>query len=221
VFFVPKNVGKYRIAVAAKNGVEDFIDVEVLPMKIAESASSGNKSKQPIHYFFQGKPSYIVSPAIKPGSKYRIEGGKWSEIKISSGKMEFTPLQTGWNVLKLSSAEGALVLTDSVFVYPIPRPVVIANQVSNNMISSKQLMTEGLLKIVAFHPLHKDIRYKIESMDVSIIGEGMSQTKFKSEVIRLDKNQSSKAKFIHIKNIRLSTVSGEIEMEEPLLIEVI
>ncbi len=221
VFFVPKSVGDYKISVKAKNGVEDFIEVKVSPMKISASGTSGKSGKQPIHYFFQGKPSYIVSSAIQPGSRFTIEGGKWSSVKISSGKMEFTPLQTGWNLLKLRSEKGSLYLSDSVFVYPTPRPVIVANQASDNMVTSKQLMTEGMLKILAFHPLHKDIRYKIESMDVGIIGEGVNKIKVKSDVIRLDKSQSAKVKFIQIKNIRLSTVSGEIQLEEPLLIEVI
>lgn len=219
IYFIPQKVGKYKISATGIDKSQESFDIQVLPMTISGSNGSSNEKK--IHYFFQGKPSQITSKAITEGSKYQLVGGNWEQVKVSNGKIEFKPMNPGWNVLKLESSSGALYLEDSVFVYPTPQPVVVAFQASNNKISAKQLMVDGKLTVKVFHPLYKDIVYKVEEMDVNFIGEGLRGLRYSSENIKMDNIQVSKVRFIQVKRIKLSTNSSSMILKEPLLIEVI
>jgi len=219
IYFIPKRVGTYKLTATGMDKSNESFEVRVHPMTISGSNGSSNEKK--IQYFFQGKPSQITSKAITEGSKYKLVGGDWEQVRVSNGKIEFKPTKPGWNVLKLESSAGALYLEDSVFVYPTPQPVVVASQASNNKLSSKQLLSDGKLKLKIFHPLYNDIQYKIEDMDVRFIGEGLKDQKFYSENIGMENIQLSKVKFIQVKRIKLSTNSGSMILTEPLLIEVI
>ncbi len=220
VYFVPKKIGKYKLVASGIDKSEEAVEIQVSPMTISD-LNEANNQNQKLHYFFQGKPSQITSNAILDGSKYQLSGGKWDNVRISKGKIEFTPTQSGWNLLKLQSSSGSLYLQDSVFVYPTPQPVVVASQVSNNKVSAKQLLANGSLKIKVFHPVYKDIDYTINEVDVNLIGEGIRNLKYNSDMIRLDNSQISKVRFIQIKRLKLNTSSGSMVLKEPLLIEVI
>ncbi len=219
IYFIPQKVGKYKITATGLDKSQESFEIHVQPMTISGSNGSSNEKK--IHYFFQGKPSQITSKAITEGSKYKLVGGNWEQVKVSNGKIEFKPMNPGWNVLKLESSSGALYLEDSVFVYPTPQPVVVAFQASNNKISARQLDLDGKLIVKVFHPLYKDIQYNIDEMDVNFIGEGLRSLKFYSESIKMDKIQVSKVRFIQVKKIKLSTNASSMILKEPLLIEVI
>jgi hypothetical protein len=188
-------------------------------MTISGATQNGSANNE-IQYFFQGKPSKIVSSAITKGSKYELDGGKWTNVAIDDGRIAFTPTTPGWNVLKLQNA-GVVYLADSVYVYPTPQPVVVASQVSNNKISSKQLNIDGKLKVNVFHPMYKEILYKVEEMEILLIGDGSRMLKTNSNVLNLDNYQISKVRFIQVKKLKLSTSAGSMELKEPLLIEVI
>jgi hypothetical protein len=219
IYFIPQKVGKYKISATGIDKSQENFDIQVLPMTI--SGSNGSSKENKIYYFFQGRSSQITSKAITEGSKYKLVGGNWDQVKVSNGKIEFKPMNPGWNVLKLESSSGALYLEDSVFVYPTPQPVVVAFQVSNNKISAKQLDVDGKLTVKVFHPLYRDIQYKVEEMDVNFIGEGLRGLKFYSENIKMDNIQVSKVRFIQVKRIKLSTNASSMILKEPLLIEVI
>lgn len=219
IYFIPKRVGTYKLTATGLDKSNESFEVKVLPMTISGSNGSSNDKK--IQYFFQGKPSQITSKAITEGSKYKLVGGDWEQVRVSNGKIEFKPTKPGWNVLKLESSAGDLYLEDSVFVYPTPQPVVVASQTANNKISAKQLLSEGKLKLKIFHPLYNDILYKVDDIDVRFIGEGLRDQKFYSESIGMENVQVSKVRFIQVRRIKLSTNSGSMILKEPLLIEVI
>jgi hypothetical protein len=221
VYFIPKNVGSYTLVATGKDKKRESLNINVAPMTITESLVNKVPGKNPIYYFFQGKPSFIISEVIKTDNKYRITGGNWDNVKIGNGKIEFTPKTVGWNVLGLESKDGTTFLKDSVYVYPTPKPIVVAYQTSNNKISLKQLLVDGKLKIQVFHPLHKEIIYKIEEMDIKYVGDVIENFKCNSDVILMKNNQISKVKFIQIRNIKVRTVSGVMVLEDPLLVEVI
>ncbi len=219
IIFTPTRPGKYELIAIGKDKSEEKLEINVLPMTISGATQSGSANNE-IQYFFQGKPSKIVSSAITKGSKYELDGGKWTNVSIEDGRIAFTPTTAGWNVLKLQNA-GVIYLADSVFVYPTPQPVVVASQVSNNKISSKQLNIDGNLKVNVFHPMYKEILYKVEEMEILLIGDGSRMLKTNSNVLKLDNSQISKVRFIQVKKLKLSTTAGSMELKEPLLIEVI
>lgn len=219
IYFTPKKVGKYTLSATGVDKSTENLEIQVLPMTISGSNGSSNEKK--IQYFFQGKPSQITSKAITEGSKFKLVGGDWEQVRVSNGKIEFLPTKPGWNVLKLESSAGALYLEDSVFVYPTPTPIIDVEKASNNKINLEQLKNDGVLKLRFFHPTHTNISYVVEKVVVNFIGAKNKIQEYNSNLISVDQNIVSNTKFILVKNVKLRTRVGNIiELNEPILIEI-
>ena len=220
LYFVPQRVGDYTCIVEGIDNSKDKLNINVTPMTFDDLLEDGEKNGA-IKYFFQGKPSRIVSASILAGSSWIIEGSKWIDVNVKRGELQFTPSESGNFLLKLLDKSGLVYFEDSIFIQPTPKPVVFVEKASNNKISTKKLKLEGSLRLKVFHPLHPDIKYNIESIDLRFIGIDIVDMKSETDLINFDVDQISNVKFIQIRKIKVKTSVSSFSIVDPLLLEVI
>ena len=209
--FKPSLAGTYFISVRCKVKVES-ISVEVLP------ASFPSKKALPFRICYKGV-NYSQTLPLQQGNMQLIcSADPYASLK--EGSIQFSPEVEGWCKLLVKNKEGVL-FHDSVFVKPLPEPLILVSQMPNLNCSKQRLKQLGQVKLMAFHPSFKEGEaYGIESFKVRAIGketkieniEGNSYTPTRADIAQL---QYLVFYDIHYK------IGSETKMRaEPILIEI-
>ena len=139
-YFVPTSTGSHTLKLRGRTIEEQYTFI-VLPAQIA------NRTQKAFITYFEGAPSTLELGTVISGG--RVDCGCDPAATYSNSTLRFTPSSDGWCTLQLRGANGILLLNDSVYVQPTPRPYFkVKGLVSGDKLPAG--MSE--LALEAFHP---------------------------------------------------------------------
>lgn len=112
-YYVPTTTGTHNLTLRGRSVEEQYTFI-VLPAQIA------NRTQKAFVTYFEGAPATLELGTVISGG--RIDCGCDPAATYSNSAIKFTPSQDGWCTLQLRGANGILLLNDSVYVQPTPRP---------------------------------------------------------------------------------------------------
>lgn len=209
--FKPSLAGTYALHVRGKVKAES-LSIEVLP------ASFPTKNSLPFRICYKGV-NYTQTIASQQANMELICPSD-PYAAIINGVIHFTPETEGWCSLLVKNKQGVL-FHDSVFVKPLPEPLIMVSQLPNLNCSRQRLKQMTSLKLMAFHPSFKEGEaYGITSFKVRWVGK---ETKI--ENIQGSNYVPAAADLNHLQYLVFYDVQYKIGSEtklkaEPIIIEI-
>ena len=139
-YFVPTTTGSHTLNLKGLT-IEEQYTFTVLPAQIA------NRKQKAFITYFEGAPSTLELGTVISGGS--VSCGCDPAANYSNSTLRFTPSSDGWCTLQLRGANGVLLLNDSVYVQPTPRPYF---KVKGLVTGDKLPAGTSELALEAFHP---------------------------------------------------------------------
>lgn len=209
--FKPSLAGTYTLHVLGKVKAES-LSIEVLP------ASFPAKNSLPFRICYKGVNYTQTLPFQQGNMELICPSDPYAAIK--KGVIHFAPETEGWCSLLVKTKQGVL-FHDSVFVKPLPEPLILVSQLPNLSCSRQRLKQMASLKLTAFHPSFKEGEaYGISSFKVRSIG---NETKI--ENIQGNSYAPAAADIAHLQYLIFYDIQYKIGSEtklkaEPIIIEI-
>lgn len=214
LFFIPKSTGDYKIKFMAL-GMEDILDIKVLPTTFLE------ENGESVHFFFEGKQSSVKYTNVGKIGNVKCDCASSESIKIGENEIFFTPNKEGWCFFNVTNTQDQDIIADSVYVQPLPQPILIVENTSASRISKSRLLQQKSIIVTATHPDMDNFNYDIESMEIVLIGNGNVTKTINGASISLTAENLETIKYVQIKQVNVSTAVKQFKLSEPLLIEIL
>lgn len=139
LYFVPNTTGNHTLVLRGKT-VEEQYTFTVLPAQLK------NRKQKTFITYFQGATSTLELGTVIGST---VDCSCDENASFTNSVVRFTPSEQGWCTLKLSGANGVVVLNDSVYVQPAPTPYFKVKGLVNG-----DEMPKGSDEVIveAFHP---------------------------------------------------------------------
>jgi hypothetical protein len=140
---------------------------------------------------------------------------------LASKKINYTPTQIGWNKLEVKSAQ-QLVLSDSIYVKPLPEPYIFIKDLPNLSISKKRFQQIKKIEVYAMHPSFDENTFEIESYDITIPGTNYKNLKVNSSIFQQeDIFSNDKISFIIISNVHIKQGNEIKNFPDPIVVKIL
>jgi len=156
-FFVPSTTGVHKLTLFGRTVQEEY-SFTVLPAQIA------SRSQRAFITYFEATPSVLELGTVISGGQVSCSCD--SEAVYKNSTLKFTPVSDGWCQLKLRGANGVLLLNDSVYVQPTPKPYFKVKGLLNG---DKLPSGDSEVALEAFHP-SVGAEYNISSITYEKLG---------------------------------------------------
>ena len=156
-FFVPTTTGNHKLSLRGRTVQEEY-SFTVLPAQISK------RSQRAFITYFEATPSVLELGTVISGG--RVSCSCDSKANYRNSTLRFTPVSDGWCQLKIRGANGVLLLNDSVYVQPTPKPYFKVKGLLNG---DKLPAGDNEVALEAFHP-SVGAEYNISSITYEKLG---------------------------------------------------
>jgi len=102
----------------------------------------------------------------------------------------------------ISSDNGSLLLSDSIFILPIPEPYLTVEGSSDNAISYSRILGNKKIKILAQSPNLNTFKYTITQIKYRLIGISGEVLTAGGSIIELPTENIDKLKYLIVDNVQ-------------------
>lgn len=209
--FKPTIAGTHLISVRGLSKSEN-VSIEVLP------AAFPTKNALPFRICYKGV-SYSQKIPFQQG-KMILTCSADPYASIQKGNIQFAPETEGWCALLVKNKEGVL-FHDSVFVKPLPEPIILVQNTSNLTCSKKRLEQINGLNLMAFHPSFKEGEaYGILSFKVRSIGKEAKVKEIQGNSYAPSKDEIEHLQYLAFYDIHYKIGSETKVKADPILIQI-
>ena len=156
-YFVPTTTGNHKLTLRGRTVQEEY-SFTVLPAQISK------RSQRAFITYFEATPSVLELGTVISGG--RVSCSCDSKANYRNSTLRFTPASDGWCQLKIRGANGVLLLNDSVYVQPTPKPYFKVKGLLNG---DKLPAGDNEVALEAFHP-SVGVEYNISSITYEKLG---------------------------------------------------
>jgi hypothetical protein len=121
----------------------------------------------------------------------------------------------------VNGGNGQPLLYDSIYIQDLPTPKIVVNGSSNGAISVNRLMQTHSVSISAIHPEMLNFNYDVIKVNYTIIGVNRETKTSQGSKIDLSGMDVAKIKYLLINEVDIKTTVKQINLKEPVLIEII
>lgn len=214
LYFVPITTGQYDVKFDSK-GVLEKLNITVIPAEFEDD------KKETLQTFFIGRKATLRFKNILKADKVLCSCVESKSIIQTSGKIEFTPNIPGWCAFQINGGNGEPLLLDSIYVQDLPMPQIAVIGASGYKLSENRLMQSKSVTISAIHPDMTNFNYDVASVNYTLIGANRETKTVKGAEIDLNGVDITKLKYLLINEINIKTIVKNINLKEPVLIEII
>lgn len=157
LFFVPTTTGNHKLTLSGRTVQEEY-SFTVLPAQIPQ------RSQRAFITYFEATPSVLELGTVISGG--RVSCSCDTEANYRNSTLRFKPESDGWCQFKIRGANGVLLLKDSVYVQPTPKPYFKIKGLLNG---DKLPSGENEVALEAFHP-SVGAEYNISSITYEKLG---------------------------------------------------
>jgi hypothetical protein len=209
--FKPTIAGTHLISVRGLSKSEN-VSIEVLP------AAFPTRNALPFRICYKGV-EYKQKMPFQQG-KMTLTCSADPYATIQKGIIQFAPESEGWCALLVKNKEGVL-FHDSVFVKPLPEPIILVQNASNLTCSKKRLEQLNGLSLLAFHPSFKEGEaYGILSFKVRSIGKDAKITEIQGNSYSPNKEDIEHLQYLAFYDIHYKIGSETKVKADPILIQI-
>jgi hypothetical protein len=214
LYLVPTTTGSYQVDFKTDDGVES-IAINVEPTTFIKEKG------QAVQFFYVGKPADLKYQNIQNISSVRCDCAQNADISLKPGVVSFLPKTAGWCNFEIFNGTGTRLLWDSIYVQELPKPIILASNVTAGKISVSRLSQQQGLRLTAVHPDMDNFNYNIVSMKATLIGIDAEAKIINGAFIGIHSEQLNKVKFIQVNEVSVKSNVRDFVIKEPLLIEII
>ena len=156
-YFVPTTTGNHKLTLSGRTVQEEY-SFTVLPAQISQ------RSQRAFITYFEATPSVLELGTVISGG--RVSCSCDTEANYRNSTLRFKPESDGWCQFKIRGANGVLLLNDSVYVQPTPKPYFKIKGLLNG---DKLPSGENEVALEAFHP-SVGAEYNISSITYEKLG---------------------------------------------------
>ena len=156
-YFVPTTTGNHKLTLSGRTVQEEY-SFTVLPAQISQ------RSQRAFITYFEATPSVLELGTVISGG--RVSCSCDTQANYRNSALRFTPASDGWCQFKIRGANGVLLLNDSVYVQPTPKPYFKIKGLLNG---DKLPSGENEVALEAFHP-SVGSEYNISSITYEKLG---------------------------------------------------
>jgi len=202
-YFVPTTTGTHNLTLRGRT-IEEQYTFTVLPAQIA------NREQKAFITYFEGAASTLELGTVISGGAVNCSCDP--EAKYRNSTLSFTPSAEGWCQLQLRGANGVVLLNDSVYVQPAPRPYFKVKGLVNG-----DRLPKGTNEVAleAFHP-SVPANYEV----VSITYEKLSGTAGDETVESTELSLTNYSGAVWIKKVVAQSGSQLFESDQNFLITI-
>ena len=202
-YFVPTTTGTHNLTLRGRTIEEQYTFI-VLPAQIA------NRTQKAFITYFEGAPSTLELGTVISGG--RVSCNCDPEATYSNSTLRFTPSKDGWCTLQLRGANGILLLNDSVYVQPTPRPYF---KVKGLVTGDKLPTGTSELALEAFHP-SVPANYEVASITYEKLSASNGDETIASSTLELANYQGA----VWIKKVVAKAGDQTFESDQSFLITI-
>lgn len=142
---------------------------------------------------------------------------------LKEKKLEVQPTRSGWCHIKgLAPGTEALAFQDSVYIHPLPAPLVYASGISANRISQSRLESRGEIELKVLFPNQpKDLQFSIEEVQAMLHYRDKSLERSFEAGIQLKPEEIANLQYIEIESVSVSGPDGTINLSDRLILNII
>jgi hypothetical protein len=209
--FKPTLAGTHLISVRGLSKSEN-VSIEVLP------AAFPTKNALPFSICYKGVAYSQKIPFQQGQMTLTCSADPYAALQ--KGLIQFVPELEGWCTLLVKNTEGVL-FHDSVFVKPLPEPIILVQNISNLTCSKKRLEQLNGLSLMAFHPSFKEGEaYAVLSFKVRSIGKEAKITEIQGNSYSPSKEDIAHLQYLAFYDIHYKIGSETKVKADPILIQI-
>lgn len=215
LIFVALDTGAYHLDFSL-NEEKRHIEFDVLPSNFKDLEYRAPKP------FYSGLPLSLPIQKTQETLNFECTCMPGQEIQASNGELKITPRRSGWCYVKGKGAEiGNLAFEDSIYIHPLPAPMIQVSGLSGDQISMRRLKQSAGLDIKLMFP-EQDLAsaYRIESIEAKLYGSFGEKSLKSGQRLELQETDLNGLRYIEIETINLLGPDGELSISDRLIINV-
>jgi hypothetical protein len=208
----PQFAGTYVVNAKGLSKNESMI-IEVLP------AGFPSKEALPFRVCYKGVNYFQTIPFKGGDLTLSCSADPNASFTAATGRISFRPNNVGWCSIKLNQKEG-LLFFDSVFVKPLPEPILQIKGLPNLAISRKRLLQIDKLVIEATHPSFEPGVFEVISYTKRSLGKITTISKINGNEISLDPTEKPFIKYLILYDVEVRMGVETQKIEQPIIIQI-
>lgn len=215
LIFVALDTGRYHLDFNLGKEARSF-EFDVLPGHFQ------NLDYKAPEAFYSGIP--LLLPVSKEQSllNFQCNCMPGQSPKAINNQLQITPQRAGWCYIQGTDAKlNSLVFEDSIYIQPLPAPMIQATGISGNKISSQRLnQRNGLDFKVQFPQQEFAQAYEIDSIQATLYGSFGRRDINQANRLNISSEELIGLQYIEVQSVRLKGPDGPLTLSDRLIINV-
>lgn len=215
LIFVALDTGAYHLDFSLGNEARSF-NFDVLP---ANFKSLEYQAPKP---FYSGLPLKLPIRKSQEKLDFQCSCMPGEKPKVAEQILEILPKRSGWCFLKGYTPElGSLAFKDSIYINPLPAPMIQVAGLSGDKISFRRLKQNNGLDLNLMLP-EQNLKgaYSIDSVNAKVYGKKGSTAISSPQRLTLSEEALDGILYIQIEKINLNGPDGVLEISDQIIINV-
>ncbi|WP_421753408.1 hypothetical protein [Croceimicrobium sp.] len=214
--FVALDTGSYKLEFQLGREQRSF-QFEVLP------GNFSSKSYNAPEAYYSGLPFYLPLENWQSQLDYSCTCMPGRTIHAQGNKLRVQPSRAGWCYIKgMDPKLQALAFEDSVYIHPLPAPLVYASGISRNQISRTRLVQKPEIDLKVLFPGQDEApQLDIKEVRAKLYGSFGEKTVSSPNKLILEATDVKGLSYIEIEEVLIQSPDGEMKISDRLIINVI
>ncbi len=208
----PQFAGTYVVNAKGLSKNESMV-IEVLP------AGFPSKEALPFRVCYKGVNYFQTIPFKGGDLKLSCSADPKASFNSETGKISFRPNNVGRCSIKLNQKEG-LLFFDSVFVKPLPEPILQIKGLTNLTIARKRLLQTDKFVLEATHPSFENGVFEVKSFNKRSVGNITTISKVNGNEISIDPSEKPFIKYLILYDVEVRMGVETQKIEQPIIIQI-
>lgn len=146
-----------------------------------------------------------------------------AQPSIKEDQLEIRPMRSGWCIIEAFVKDlNALAFKDSVYIHPLPAPIIYTSGISGNEVSRTRLQRLGQIDLKVLFPNQPaGLNFSIESIKAKLHSKSGSEEKLFENSLRLSDSEIESLHYIEIQEVMVRSLDGPITISDRLIINII
>lgn len=142
---------------------------------------------------------------------------------IKEDQLEIRPMRSGWCIIEAFVKDlKALAFKDSVYIHPLPAPIIYTSGISGNEVSRTRLQRLGQIELKVLFPNQpQGLNFSIEHIKAKLHTRSGSEEKLFENRLRLSESEIESLHYIEIQEVMVRSLDGPLTISDRLIINII
>lgn len=216
LIFMALDTGAYHLKFSLGDEERNF-HFQVLPGNFRSVESR----KILAHY--TGLPFQLELDDWQKDLDFRCDCMNGSRPIMQTEQLEVRPQRSGWcRISGYVKDAGGLAFKDSVYIHPLPAPILYTSGISGNEVSRSRLQRLGKVDLKVLFPNQpEDLKFEITEIKAQLHMRDSSYTKTFSEELRFSADEVKQLKYLEIQEVTVQSLDGIMTLSDRLILNIV